>query len=305
MNLYHLKTFFFTAKYRSYTKAADVLCITQPAVTRQIQELQSTYDLILFNKIGKKVILTDAGEALYILAERIFELETQVEETVRDFQQQKSGKIRIATAETFGAYYLPEIIINFNHKFPDIFVSVVTLNDHYVVENISKLTYDLGFLSKEISHPKIVVKELFEENIVMVASPSHPYSSKKIIEPKELDNIPIVMPESESGTRNVLNDFRKKYNVKFDIVCEFSNSDSIKTLVQQGMGVTLISSKVVEKELKRGDLVAINVNAPELKRKYFITYHKEKYFTKIITEFTEMAYKWSNEYMKNYSQKVF
>ena len=225
MNLYHLKTFFYTAKCGSYTKAADILCITQPAVTRQIQELQSTYDLILFNKIGKKVILTNAGEALYTLAEKIFELETQVEETVRDFQQQKSGKIKIVTAETFGAYYLPEIIINFNKKFPDIFVSVDTYNDYYVVENVSKLEYDFGFLSKEMEHPKIVIKELFDESIVMVVNPSHPFASKKIIEPKELDNIPIIMPELESGTRNVLNEFQKKYNVKFDIVCEFSNSD--------------------------------------------------------------------------------
>ena len=299
MNLYHLKTFFYTAKFGSYTKAADILCITQPAVTRQIQELQSTYDLILFNKIGKKVILTDAGKALYSLAEKIFELETQVEETVRDFQQQKSGKIVIITAETFGAYYLPEIIINFNQKLPDIFVSVDTFNDVHVVENVSKLEYDFGFLSKEMEHPKIVTKELFEENIVMAVSPSHQYSSRKIVEPKELDNIPTIMPESGSGTRNVINEFQKIYNVKFDVVCEFSNSDSIKTLVQKGMGITLISSKVVEKEVKRGDLVAVKINAPELKRKYFLTYHKEKYFTKIISEFVEITNKWSKDYMKN------
>ena len=299
MNLYHLKTFFYTAKYRSYTKAADVLCITQPAVTRQIQELQSTYDLILFNKVGKRVILTDAGEALYALAEKIFELETQVEETVRDFQQQKSGKIVIITAETFGAYYLPEIIINFNQKLPDIFVSVDTFNDFYVVENVSKLEYDFGFLSQELGHPKTVTKELFEENMVMVTNTSHPYSSKKIVEPKELDNISLIMPETESGTRNVLTGFQKRYNIKFNIISEFSNSDAIKTLVQQGMGITIISSKVVEKEVKRGDLVCVKINAPELKRKYFLTYHKEKYFTKTITEFIELTYKWSEEYMKN------
>ncbi|MCL2480310.1 MAG: LysR family transcriptional regulator [Spirochaetaceae bacterium] len=300
MNLYHLKTFFYTAKFGSYTKAADILCITQPAVTRQIQELQSTYDLILFNKIGKKVILTDAGEALYVLAEKIFELETQVEETVRDFQHQKSGKIGIATAETFGAYYLPEIIIDFNQKLPDIFVSVDTFNDYHVVENVSKLECDFGFLSKEIEHPKIVVKEILEESIIMVVNPSHPYSSKKIIEPKEMDNVPIIMPETESGTRNVLNEFQEKYNMRFDVVCEVSNSDSIKTLVQNGMGVTIISSKVVEKEIARGDLVRVEINAPELKRKYFLTYHKEKYFTKIMNEFIEITNNWSKEYMKSF-----
>jgi len=300
MNLYHLKTFFYTAKFGSHTKAADVLCITQPAVTRQIQELQSTYDLVLFNKIGKKVILTDAGKALYSLAEKIFELETQVEETVKDFRQQKSGKIKIATAETFGAYYLPEIIISFNQKFPDIFLSVDTYNDYHVAEEVSKLEYDFGFLSKEIDHQKIVVKEVLEENIIIVVNPSHPYSSRKKIEPKELENVPIIMHETGSGTRNVLNDVQRKYNISFNTICEFSNNDANKTLVQHGMGITLISEKVVEREIARGDLVRIEVNAPELKRKYFLVYHKEKYFTKIITEFIDITHNWSKEYMKKY-----
>ena len=87
MNLYHLKTFYYIAKYKSYTRAAQELCVTQPAVTRQIQELENTHNLVLFNKIGKKIVLTDAGEALYSLAEKIFDLETQVEESIRDFQR--------------------------------------------------------------------------------------------------------------------------------------------------------------------------------------------------------------------------
>ncbi len=302
MNLYHLKTFFYTAKYRSFTKAADVLCITQPAVTRQIQELQSTHNLVLFNRIGKKILLTDAGEALYSLAEKIFELETQVEESIRDFQQQKSGKISIVTSETFGGFYLPKIIIKFNQKYPDIYVSAMTLNDFYVVDYVSRLTYDFGFLSKEMSHPKIIVKELFEEDIVMIINPEHPLAGKSIIEPHELDNIPMIMPEQDSGTRNILNEFKKRHDLKFNVVCEFSNNDSIKTLVQEGMGVSLISRNVVKNEIKRGELASLNINDKGLTRKYYITYHKEKYFTKTIAEFIAITYQWSNEYMNEYGR---
>lgn len=300
MNLYHLKTFFYTAKYKSHTKAANILCITQPAVTRQVQELQSTSGLILFNRIGKKNILTDAGEALYLLAEKIFELETQVEESIRDFQQQKSGKISIAAAETFAGFYLPRMIINFSRKYPDIFISVITLNDDYVVENISRLTYDIGFLSKEVFNPKIVVRELFTEDIIMVTSPDHPLANRNTIEPKELDGLPIIMPEANSGTRNVLDEFQKKYNLQFNIVCEFSNNDAAKYLVQEKMGISLISRNVVWKEIKRGDLATLNVNDSYLSRKYYITYHKEKYFTKILAEFISIVHQWSEDYMKQY-----
>lgn len=304
MNLYHLKTFYFTAKYRSYTKAADILCITQPAVTRQIQELQSTYDLVLFNRIGKKILLTDAGEAVYALAERIFELETQVEESIKDFQQQKSGKISIVTAETFGGFYLPKIIINFNKRHPDIHVSILTLNDFYVVENVSKLSYDLGFLSKEMSHPKLIVKELFSEDIVLVADPGHKFAEKKEIEPRELDMVPVIMPEENSGTRNILNDFKKKHGLEFNVVCEFSNNDSIKTLVQEGMGVSFISRNVVRKEIGNGDLIVVDIAGVKLKRQYYITYHKDKYFTKTIADFISLTAQWTDEYMNEQPQNV-
>lgn len=298
MNLYHLKTFFYTAKYKSYTKAADILCITQPAVTRQIQELQSTSGLILFNRIGKKNILTDAGETLYLLAEKIFELETQVEESIRDFQQQKSGKISIAASETFAGFYLPRMIINFSRKYPDIFISVLTLNDEYVVENISRLTFDIGFLSKEMFNPKIIVRELFTEDIIMVTSPEHPLAKRSTIEPEELNGLPIIMPEANSGTGNVLSEFQKKHNLQFNIVCEFSNNDAAKYLVQEKMGISLISRNVVWKEIKRGDLATLNVNDSYLSRKYYIAYHKEKYFTKILAEFISIVHQWSEDYMK-------
>ena len=103
MNLYHLKTFYYTAKYKSLTKAADVLCITQPAVTKQIKQLQSHYDLKFLDIIGKKVVLTDAGEHLYSIADKIFDMESQAEESIRDFQQYSKGKINILSCESFGA----------------------------------------------------------------------------------------------------------------------------------------------------------------------------------------------------------
>jgi len=107
--------------------------------------------LILFNRVGEKIILTDAGETLYSLAEKNYELETQVEESIRDFQQQKSGKISVVTTETFGAFYLPEIVIDFYRKFPDIYVSVLTLTYGYVIDSISKLSNDLGIINNLVA----------------------------------------------------------------------------------------------------------------------------------------------------------
>ncbi|UCF95263.1 MAG: LysR family transcriptional regulator, partial [Desulfobacterales bacterium] len=110
MNLNQLKIFYFAAKYGNLSAAAEHLYITQPAVTKGIQRLQEHYEIKFVNHIGKKLVLTDAGEVLYGIAEKIFEMESQAEESIRDFQQRKRGHIRILSSESFGDYYLPRII---------------------------------------------------------------------------------------------------------------------------------------------------------------------------------------------------
>jgi DNA-binding transcriptional LysR family regulator len=113
VNLNQLKIFYFAAKNSNLSAAADELYITQPAVTKGIQRLQEYYDIKFVDFVGKKLILTDTGEILYKIAEKIFEMESQAEESIRDFQQRQRGHIRILSSESFGEYYLPQIIIPF------------------------------------------------------------------------------------------------------------------------------------------------------------------------------------------------
>jgi DNA-binding transcriptional LysR family regulator len=109
MNLNQLKIFYLAAKRGNLSKAAEDLCITQPAMTKGIQRIQQHYDIRLLDRIGKKMVLTDAGEVLFNIAEKIFELEKHAEEGIREFKQRKKGMIRIQASESFGAYYLPSI----------------------------------------------------------------------------------------------------------------------------------------------------------------------------------------------------
>ena len=214
MNLYHLKTFYYIAKNKSYTKAAQELCITQPAVTRQIQELENTHNLILFNKIGKKIVLTDAGESLYALAEKIFDLEIQVEESIRDYQSQSKGRINIASCETFAAYYMPSIMDSFFKKFPDIFVSVLTKVDNDVLTSVADLKSDMGFISRKLSNPKLSIKEFLTEELIFIASPENPLAKKGTIDVWDLNHVPVIWHEPGCGTRKIFGDFISKYHLK-------------------------------------------------------------------------------------------
>lgn len=136
MNLNQLKIFYMAAKNRNLSLAARELFITQPAVTKGLQRLQEFYDMKFVDHIGKRLVLTDAGEVLYEIAEKIFELENQAEESIRDFQQRKRGHIRILSSESFGDYYLPRIIIPFSKSYPRVRITMNILPTEHVVRQV-------------------------------------------------------------------------------------------------------------------------------------------------------------------------
>ena len=298
MNLYQLKAFYYTGKFGSVSRAAKELYITQPAATKHIQKLQKFYNIRFLNKVGKRMILTDAGRALAGIAEKIFEMESQAEEIIRDFQQLKSGHIYILASESFGAYYLPHIIISFNKKFPKIHISASILPVEEVIENIITFKCDLGFVSYIRQDPKLVVREILKENIILIVPVNHHFAHKTSINPGELDGQSMIMHETGSATRVIVDNFLVEHNISVNIACEFSNNETIKRAVENGVGLSLVSMNVAREEVKRGSLKAVPVKDQSLLRKFYMIHHKEKYFSKPLKYLINLTDAWTSEYKK-------
>jgi DNA-binding transcriptional LysR family regulator len=298
MNLNQLKIFYFAAKYGNLSLAAEALFITQPAVTKGIQRLQEQYGIKFVNRFGKKLALTDSGEALYEIAEQIFEMESQAEESVSDFQQHKRGHIRIHSSESFGAYYLPPIINPFSKSNPHIRISVNILPVEQVIENSISLKNDLGFISSPVEHNKVTAREILEDRIVIVAPPDHPLTRKGSLEPRDLKGQAMIMHEKGSATRIFVDDFIRKNNISITIPLELSSNMAIKKAVQERIGIAMISRKVVSEEIQRGELKAILFSDQQIKRKFYMVHHKDKYFSGPLKSLIEMVYQWSSEYVK-------
>ncbi len=296
MNLYHLKTFYFTAKYKSLTKAAEFLCITQPAVTKQIKQLQSHYNLKFLDIIGKKVILTDAGLNLYTIAERIFDMESQAEEAIKDFQEYNKGKISILASESFGSYHIPYIIRDFKQTRPEISISIQTATNKDIIESISELKEDIGFISAPVQNPKISVHEILEDEIVLVASPNYKFTDTKELNLMDLEGQEIIMHEQGSVIRKVVDAFLKKNKINMSMKYEISNSEAIKKLVENNMGMAFLTKSIVHKEIKSGELIAIPVPDKNFRRKYYMIYHSEKYFSKPLKDFRDLIMRWADIY---------
>lgn len=301
MNLNQLKLFYFAAKYGNLSAAAEALYITQPAVTKGIQRLQEYYGIKFVNRFGKKLVLTDAGEVLYEIAEKIFEMETQAEESILDFQQQKRGHIRIHSSESFGAYYLPSMINPFSKLNPQIRISVNILPTEQVVENSINLNNDLGFISYPVEHNKVIVMEILEDKLVIIAPPDHPLTRKQALESRDLEGQSMIMHEKGSATRMIVDEFVRKNDISITIPLELSSNMGIKRAVEQGIGIAVISRKAADEEIRAEKLMAIPLSDQYMKRKFYMVHHKDKYFSEPLKNLIEIVYQWASEYAKDLS----
>jgi DNA-binding transcriptional LysR family regulator len=296
MNLNQLKIFYVAAKRESFIAAANELNVTQPAITKGIQRLQEHYELKFVNRFGKKMVLTDAGEVLFKIAEKIFEMEMQAEESIRDFQVRKRGHIRILASESFGAYYLPDFILPFCKKYPRVRVSCNILPTEQVAENTANLKNDLGFISFPVKNEKLTVREIITDQLVIIVSPGHPFASKKRMAPRDLDGQSVISHEKGSASAKALQHYIRKNSLSVKFPLEFSSNRAVKLAVQKGIGIALISRKIAGYEISTGQLKAIPFSDPSMLHRYYLVCHKDKYFSEMLQNLINAADQWAVEY---------
>lgn len=298
MNLNQLKIFYTAAKRGNLSLAAEDLFITQPAITKGIQRLQEYYDIKLFNRFGKKLVMTDAGEALFQIAEKIFEMERYAEENIREFQQYKKGHIRILASESFGAYYFPSIMAPFCRLNPFIKISVNILPSEQVVESVVELKNDLGFISYPIRNPKIVLTEILQERLVLVVPPGHPFVNKYPLDPRELESQSMIVHEKGSAPRQVLEKFIRKNKIALSSPLELSSNRAVKKAVEDGLGIALVSRKVADEEIRDGRLIEIALSDTSLTRKFYMVHHRDKFLSEPLKNLIQRIETWAAAYMK-------
>jgi DNA-binding transcriptional LysR family regulator len=295
MNLNQLKIFYTAVKEGNLSAAAEVLFITQPAVTKSIQRLQEHYELKFIDYVGRKLVLTDAGQALYKIAENIFEMENYAEESIKDFKERKRGHIRILASESFGDYYLPEVVIPFCKAHPLVQVSMNILPTELVVENTAGLKCDVGFISYAVRHEKLTVREVLEDELVIITSKRHPLKGKRVLRPNDLEGQSMIMHEEGSAPRRAIDDFLQRHGITIKIPMELTSNRAIKRAVEHGLGIALVSRKVAQEEIEQRRLVALSLADSTMKRKFFLIHHKDKYISESLQRLMDMVFKWAAE----------
>ena len=299
MNLGQLKIFYLAGKMGPLSKAAEELNITQPAVTKGIQRLQEYYEIKLFNRFGKKLVLTDSGNALYKIAEKIFDLEIHAEDTIREFLQQEQGHIRIDASESFGAYYLPSIVNPVCKDHPNILISVNILPSDLVVENVVNLNNDIGFISFPVENEKIICREILEDHMIFVASPSHPLVNKKQLTYMDLSGQSMIVHEKNSLSYQITSEFFKNNKIDIVVSLELSSNRAIKKAVEDGLGIALVSRNTALNHIQAKRLSVLPFPGQPITRKFYIVHHKDKYFSEVLNRLIEKVDHWAAEYHRS------
>jgi LysR family transcriptional regulator, putative pyruvate carboxylase regulator len=285
-SLNSLMTFHEVAKHRSFSQAAEELCISQPAVTKHIRNLELKVGMRLIERGRGGLALTEAGKALYKQTQNISSHLMEIEDVLGTLQKQHRGILKIGTTESYSKCLMPRLLSGFQTSFPAIKISLDVGNSEEIEKNLSTYRNDLAVIGVTRVSPKFESIPFLKEELVLIASPKDPLSKRKSVSLKELEPYPLIIRAKGSTTRKILLQAFKELDIRPSLLVEAGSSEFIKQWVSEGKGVSVIVKRIVEEEGKRG-IVRIVPLAEKLHLKVAFLYLKEQRFSPPIKTFVQ------------------
>ena len=291
-----LQVFHAVARMLSFTKAAEVLHMTQPAVTFQIRQLEEQFDTRLFDRAHNKVSLTDAGHLVFEYAERIFEQYSEMENAIREITGNFNGSLTIGASTTIAEYMLPALLGDYNEENPEIRLRLRVSNTEGIVSMIENNVIDLGVVEGPVANKNLLVERCRNDDLVIVVPPGHELLTKYDSNTAGLDlksvlEYPFICREPGPGTREVITEYLQESGLEKNLLkacLELGSPESIKGAIEAGMGVSILSSVSIAKELKLGTLQAIPLDPP-LNREFSFVRQRQKFKVKAMDELLDFA----------------
>lgn len=286
-----LQVFHTVARLLSFTKAAESLHMTQPAVTFQVRQLEEYFNTRLFDRTHNRISLTDAGARVYGYADRIFELYSEMENAVREMTGEISGSLTIGASTTIAEYMLPALLGDFRARYPDVSIHLKVSNTDGIVSMVENNTIDLGVVEAPVSNKNLVVEQCRRDQLVAIVPPRHPKAKNRSITLHELLEYPFICREEGSGTREVIGEYVSESSdchVGLNIAMELGSPEAVKGAVEAGMGISIVSRATIQKELRLATLVAIELDPP-LERPFSFVHQKQKFRVRVMEELLEFA----------------
>ncbi len=287
-----LQVFHTVARLLSFTKAAETLHMTQPAVTFQIRQLEEYFNTRLFDRTHNKISLTAAGERVFQYAEKILSLYGEMDSQVRDLTGDVSGILIIGASTTIAEYVLPLLLGEFKERHPGINIRLKVSNSIGIVHMVEDNSVDVGIVESPIANKNLVVEVCWLDKLVFICPPNHPLAKKTSIRGQDLVSLPFVCREEGSGTREYIAEYLARSDMThhdLNVSVEVGNPEAVKSAVEAGLGVSIVSQATVVKELKLGTLAARPLDPP-LERPFSLVFQRQKFRLHAMDEFMNFAH---------------
>lgn len=286
-----LQVFHTVAGVLSFTKAAERLNMTQPAVTFQVRQLEEDFNTRLFDRGHNKISLTEAGEAVESYAEKIFELYGEMQESVKRLTGDNTGNVTIGASTTIAEYMLPALLGDFKENFPEVKIKLKVANTTAIVSMVEDNAIDLGIVEGDINNKLLLVEACQVDKLVVIVAPEQALAQKASITSAELLEYPFIFREGGSGTRSVIANYLIRAGFdenQLNIALELGSTEAIKGAVEAGMGISVVSEAAIVKELKLGTLCALKLE-PALERQFSFVRQRQKFRTRLMDELFQFA----------------
>jgi DNA-binding transcriptional LysR family regulator len=286
-----LQVFHAVAKHLSFTKAAEALFMTQPAVTFQIRQLEESFNTRLFDRAQGRITLTAAGAMALEYAEKILGLSAELDARLKEMSGQVGGPLLIGASMTVAEFLLPPVLGEFKTRFPGVLPRLFVANSEAVQARVAERTLDLGFIEGESHLASLATDVCCDDELRVVCAPSHPLARLQSVAPKALLEHAYVGREPGSGTREVIDSYLQKQGVAPDslqVVMELGSPEALKRLVATGLGFTIMSGVIAAAEVRLGQLAHVRL-APPLVRQMAVVYPKERFHSRLVNEFVRFA----------------
>ncbi|SEF96839.1 LysR family transcriptional regulator [Flavobacterium urumqiense] len=270
---FRLKVFYTVANRLSFTKAATELFITQPAVSKHIQELEEQYKIKLFDRNGSKISLTKAGELLLTHTKNIFEIYREIDFDLSTLINQQQGTLRLGASTTISQYIIPPLLALFHQKMKDIKVNLLNGNTEQIESALLNKEIEIGIVEGQSKNQSIKYTKFLKDELVLVCNSKNPLVNKEEITKEDFKNMRFLTREQGSGTLEVIEYALKPFEIKLSqltVEMQLGSTESIKSYLMNSTCVAFISIHAVNKELKNNELTVIDVKNLMIERFFYI-----------------------------------
>lgn len=283
MTLRHIKIFVAVCETGSATAAGEKLFIAQPSISLAISELEDYYGVKLFDRLSKRLYITEAGKYFLEYASHIIKIFEEMETGIRNFDTQ--GVIRVGASITIGNYLLPKYVENFKKLHPKIEVQAIIANSDTIEENLMKNNIDLALIEGIIHSPYLKSMQFKEDELVLICGISHPLSENDEIDLEDIKNEDFLLREKGSAGREICDGLFATNEIDINILWESTSTQAIVRAVSSGLGLSILPYLLVKDNIERGEIKVIKIKDICLKRNFSIIYHKNKFLTNSAKDF--------------------